>query len=66
MVQSCRLWKVRVGARCCLSAKLRISFAGPEDIEFAEWHSKGNAIVAGSKGYDNVQWLGEASHNLNT
>jgi WD40 repeat protein len=38
-----RVWRVSDGV--CLQ-----TLEGPEDVEFAEWHSKGNAIVAGSKG----------------
>ena len=33
---------------------------GPEDIEWAEWHSKGNAVLAGSK--DGTVWMWMA-HN---
>lgn len=29
--------------------------SGPEDVEWAQWHSKGNAIVAGSK--DGTIWM---------
>ena len=35
--------------------ELKIVLEGPEDIEFAEWHSKGNAIIAGSK--DGTVWM---------
>jgi angio-associated migratory cell protein len=34
---------------------LRLVLDGPEDVEFAQWHSKGNAIVAGSK--DGTIWM---------
>ena len=37
-----RIWSVDTG-------ELKLVLEGPEDIEFAEWHSKGNAIMAGSK-----------------
>ena len=37
-----RIWSVETG-------ELKLVLEGPEDIEFAEWHSKGNAIMAGSK-----------------
>ena len=37
-----RIWSVETG-------ELKLVLDGPEDIEFAEWHSKGNAIMAGSK-----------------
>ena len=37
-----RVWNVETG-------QLHILLEGPEDIEWAEWHSKGNAIIAGSK-----------------
>lgn len=34
---------------------LRLVLDGPEDVEWAQWHSKGNAIVAGSK--DGTIWM---------
>ena len=37
-----RIWKVETG-------ELFIILEGPEDVEWAEWHSKGNAVIAGSK-----------------
>lgn len=37
-----RVWNVESG-------QLHIILEGPEDIEWAEWHSKGNAVIAGSK-----------------
>lgn len=37
-----RVWSVETG-------ECKITLEGPEDIEFAEWHSKGNAILAGSR-----------------
>jgi ribosome assembly protein SQT1 len=38
-----------------VSGELKQTLEGPEDIEFAHWHSKGNAVVAGSK--DGTVWL---------
>lgn len=43
-----RVWSVATG-------ELKLTLDGPEDIEFAEWHSKGNAILAGSK--DGTAWM---------
>ena len=43
-----RVWSVETG-------ELKIVLEGPEDVEFAEWHSKGNAIIAGSK--DGTVWM---------
>ena len=37
-----RIWDVSSG-------QLKGILEGPEDIEWAEWHSKGNAVIAGSK-----------------
>lgn len=45
---SVRVWDAATGA-------LVIVLEGPEDIEWAVWHSKGNAIVAGSK--DGTIWM---------
>lgn len=47
------VWNVADGS------KLR-SLEGPEDVEWAEWHCKGNAIVAGSKDGTIWMWL---AHN---
>lgn len=35
--------------------ELVITLEGPEDIEWAKWHSRGNAVIAGSK--DGTVWL---------
>lgn len=40
--------------------ELVITLEGPEDIEWAKWHSRGNAVIAGSK--DGTVWLW-LSHN---
>lgn len=37
-----------------------ITLEGPEDVEWAAWHSRGNAVVAGSKDATIWLWL---SHN---
>lgn len=50
---SIRVWDATTGA-------LQIVLEGPEDIEWANWHSKGNAIVAGSKDGTIWMWL---THN---
>ncbi len=42
------VWDVTSGART-----QRLD--GPEDIEWATWHSRGNAILAGSK--DGTAWM---------
>jgi ribosome assembly protein SQT1 len=47
------VWKVDDGS-------MVIKLEGPEDIEWAEWHSKGNAIIAGSRDGTAWMWL---SHN---
>ena len=47
-----RVWTVETG-------ELKLVLDGPEDIEFAEWHSKGNAIMAGSKDGTAWMWLAE-------
>jgi len=43
-----KVWDVSTGALVC-------QLEGPEDIEWCEWHSKGNAIVAGSR--DGTCWM---------
>jgi ribosome assembly protein SQT1 len=43
-----RIWSAETG-------ELKLTLEGPEDVEFAEWHSKGNAILAGSK--DGTAWM---------
>jgi len=43
-----RTWDVTTGL-------LKLVIDGPEDIEWAQWHSKGNAIVAGSN--DGTIWM---------
>ena len=45
---SIRVWDVASG-------EIVVVLEGPEDIEWATWHSKGNAIVAGSK--DGTIWM---------
>jgi ribosome assembly protein SQT1 len=42
------------------SKELVVTLEGPEDIEWAKWHSRGNAVIAGSK--DGTIWLW-LSHN---
>jgi ribosome assembly protein SQT1 len=34
---------------------MKIILEGPEDIEWAQWHSKGNAVIAGSQ--DGTIWM---------
>jgi ribosome assembly protein SQT1 len=48
-----RVWDVATG-------KEKLVLEGPEDVEWAEWHSKGNAIIAGSKDGTIWMWL---AHN---
>ena len=43
-----------------LTGELKQLLEGPEDIEWAEWHSKGNAVIAGSS--DGTIWMWMA-HN---
>jgi hypothetical protein len=43
-----RTWDAATG-------ELRLVLDGPEDVEFAQWHTKGNAIMAGSK--DGTIWM---------
>ena len=43
-----KVWDVQTG-------ELRISLEGPEDVEWARWHSKGNAVIAGSR--DGTAWM---------
>jgi angio-associated migratory cell protein len=43
-----RIWDVATGG-------LKIQLEGPEDIEWAQWHGKGNAVVAGSR--DGTAWM---------
>jgi angio-associated migratory cell protein len=38
-----------------ITGELKLVMDGPEDIEWAQWHTKGNAIVAGSK--DGTIWM---------
>ena len=45
---SVRIWSVATG-------ELQGVLEGPEDVEWAEWHSKGNAVIAGSK--DGTVWM---------
>lgn len=40
--------------------ELVVTLEGPEDIEWAKWHNRGNAVIAGSK--DGTVWLW-LSHN---
>lgn len=48
-----KIWKV---SSDITSAPILLhSLEGPEDIEWAEWHSKGNAVVAGSS--DGTCWM---------
>jgi len=37
------------------SGEKHLVLEGPEDVEWAEWHSKGNAVAAGSK--DGTVWM---------
>jgi ribosome assembly protein SQT1 len=39
------------------AATLRHSLEGPEDIEFIDWHSKGNVVMAGSGDGTTWMWL---------
>eukprot|EP00603_Paraphysomonas_imperforata_P011762 CAMPEP_0114469584 /NCGR_PEP_ID=MMETSP0104-20121206/10799_1 /TAXON_ID=37642 ORGANISM="Paraphysomonas imperforata, Strain PA2" /NCGR_SAMPLE_ID=MMETSP0104 /ASSEMBLY_ACC=CAM_ASM_000202 /LENGTH=476 /DNA_ID=CAMNT_0001643257 /DNA_START=22 /DNA_END=1452 /DNA_ORIENTATION=+ len=48
-----KIWKTETG-------ELVQSLEGPEDVEWAQWHSKGNAVVAGSKDGTIWMWL---AHN---
>lgn len=48
-----RIWDAQTG-------ELKQLLEGPEDVEWAEWHSKGNAIIAGSN--DGTIWMWMA-HN---
>lgn len=48
-----RIWSASTGA-------LLQVLEGPEDVEWAEFHSKGNAVLAGSK--DGTVWMWMA-HN---
>jgi angio-associated migratory cell protein len=43
-----RIWNAADG-------QLKQTLDGPEDIDWAEWHSKGNAVIAGSK--DGTVWM---------
>lgn len=43
-----RIWDVQNGS-------LLQVLEGPDDVEWAQWHSKGNAIIAGSK--DGTVWM---------
>lgn len=52
-----RVWSVDTG-------ELQIILEGPEDIEWAEWHSKGNAIIAGSKDGTAWMWLAHSGQCL--
>eukprot|EP01034_Spumella_vulgaris_P022348 gene22348-28468_t len=44
------IWKVETG-------ELIQTLEGPEDVEWAEWHSKGNAVIAGSRDGSIWMWL---------
>jgi angio-associated migratory cell protein len=48
-----RIWKVETG-------ELVTTLEGPEDVEWAQWHNKGNAVVAGSRDGTIWMWL---THN---
>ena len=55
---SIRIWRVPLSIQSGQIDTLSPSCVldgGPEDIEWAEWHSKGNAIVAGSR--DGTIWM---------
>lgn len=43
-----KVWDVQTGALVC-------QLEGPEDVEWCQWHGKGNAIVAGSA--DSTVWM---------
>ena len=43
-----KIWDVVTG-------ELKQNLEGPEDIEWAQWHSKGNAVIAGSR--DGTIWM---------
>lgn len=43
-----KVWDTKTG-------ECKITLEGPEDIEWAEWHKKGNAVVAGSS--DGTVWM---------
>jgi WD40 repeat protein len=45
-----RIWRVETG-------ELIQTLEGPEDVEWAEWHSKGNAVIAGSRDGSIWMWL---------
>lgn len=48
-----RIWQVATG-------ELLHTLEGPEDVEWAQWHSKGNAVIAGSRDGTIWMWL---THN---
>lgn len=56
---SIRVWKVPKISSDLTSAltlhPICVIDGGPEDIEWAQWHSKGNAIIAGSR--DGTVWM---------
>lgn len=43
-----KVWQVSTG-------ELKLTLEGPEDVEWANWHGKGNAIIAGSR--DGTIWM---------
>lgn len=48
-----KIWQVESGG-------LLQTLEGPEDVEWAQWHSKGNAVIAGSRDGTIWMWL---THN---
>ena len=48
-----KIWQVATG-------ELLQTLEGPEDVEWAQWHSKGNAVIAGSRDGTIWMWL---THN---
>ena len=54
---SIRIWRVpnSIERGTSLVQPACVLDGGPEDIEWASWHSKGNAIVAGSR--DGTVWM---------
>lgn len=51
-----RVWDVKVENKS-IACTLKHVLDGPEDIEWAQWHSVGNAIVAGSSDGTSWMWL---------
>lgn len=58
---SIQIWRIMDRKDKLNVSKVLLIGDGPEDIEWATWHPKGNCVVAGSK--DSTVWMWLVTHN---